>query len=383
MQIKSVSNLKNLKNVRVLVRVDFNVPIKKGKVLDDFKIVQSIPTIKYLLRKGARVILVSHLGRPVGTDRKLSLRPLVKTLQKLLGIEVCFTHWSKFDTNKFCRVTLLENIRFDKGEEANDIKFAKALSGLADLFVLDGFAVAHRDSASVSGLTKYLPAYAGLLLTQEISGLIKIISKPHKPLVVVLGGAKMETKIPVLKNLLAKADHVLVGGGIVNTYLWGKGYKIGDSLIDKDYKKEALSYGANKKIVLPIDFVVGPANGRKAKVMSTDELSLAKKCGIYDIGPRTVRLFSEYIKKANTIVWNGALGRFEQSPYYHGTYAIARIIAARSKGRAFGVCGGGETVEVLQKLKLMDDIDLVSTGGGAMLEFLSGKKLPGIKNIIK
>src|SRR3989339_316523 len=227
MAIKSIYQAKNLKNKCVLVRVDFNVPIKNGTVVDTFKIQKSVPTIKYLLNKGAHIVLVSHLGRPTKFD------------QKLLGIEVCFSDVAHFDNSQYCRVTLLENIRFYPGEEKNDPKFAKQLAGCADIFVLDGFAVAHRESASVSGVTKFLPTYAGLLLAAEIAGLSKIIDKPKKPFVVVLGGAKMETKIPVLKNLLSQADHILVGGGIANTYWWAKGKKIGDSLIDKDYKKEA------------------------------------------------------------------------------------------------------------------------------------------------
>ncbi|OGH83646.1 MAG: phosphoglycerate kinase [Candidatus Magasanikbacteria bacterium RIFOXYA2_FULL_44_8] len=379
MAIKSIYQAKNLKNKCVLVRVDFNVPIKNGTVVDTFKIQKSVPTIKYLLNKGAHIVLVSHLGRPTKFDKKLSLRPLVRPLQKLLGIEVCFSDVAHFDNSQYCRVTLLENIRFYPGEEKNDPKFAKQLAGCADIFVLDGFAVAHRESASVSGVTKFLPTYAGLLLAAEIAGLSKIIDKPKKPFVVVLGGAKMETKIPVLKNLLSQADHILVGGGIANTYWWAKGKKIGDSLIDKDYKKEALLYGGNKKIILPVDVIVGPANGKKAKAVATDKLSLKPGLGIYDVGPRTIHLFAQYIKGANTVVWNGALGRFEQKPYQYGTYSVARLMAARAKGKAFGVCGGGETVEVLQKLHLMDDVDLVSTGGGAMLEFLSGAKLPGLK----
>jgi phosphoglycerate kinase len=210
------------------------------------------------------------------------------------------------------------------------------------------------------------------------------MKNPKKPLVVVLGGAKMETKIPVLDSFIKKANNVLLGGGIVNTYLWATGHKVGDSLVDKKYKKEALKYCSNKKVILPIDVVVGKQNGTGARVISLkNKLKLVKGEAIFDVGPGTVRLFAKYIKNANTLVWNGALGYFEQHPYEYGTRAVARLLAARAKGRAFGVCGGGETVELLRDLELIDDIDLVSTGGGAMLEYLSGKKLPGVAAVSK
>jgi len=279
---------------------------------------------------------------------------------------------------------LLDNIRFISEEDKGDLSLARALAVLADLYVLDGFAVAHRDAPSVTGIAKFLPTYAGLLMEAEVSGLNRVMNKPKKPLVVVLGGAKMETKIPVLNSLLKTANNILLGGGIVNTYLWATGHKVGDSLLDKDYKKEVLKYCGNKKVVLPVDVVVGHQDGSAARVVSLkNKLKLKSGEAIFDVGPETIRLFAKYIKKANTLVWNGALGYFEQHPYEYGTRAIARLFATRSRGRAFGVCGGGETVELLRDLKLIDEIDLVSTGGGAMLEYLSGKKLPGVKVVTK
>ena len=426
MRIRKLIDIKNLKNKRVLVRVDFNVPVKEGKVKDVYKIKKSLPTIQYLIKKGAQVILVSHLGRPKGVDKSLSLAPVAKELEKMLGQTValgelchceaegrsnpsapqkppgllrCSLRLAPRNDNG---VVLLENIRFFPEEEKNDKKFAKQLAGLAEIFVLDGFAVAHRDAASVSGVAKFLPAYAGLLLTQEIEGLSKVTDKPKKPLVAIIGGVKMETKIPVIKQLLKKANYILVGGGIMNTYLWAKGYDVGASLVDKEFKKAALAFGKNKKIILPVDVVVGKSNGSEARVVNchseppkgvknplTNEkgsfasLRMTSGEAIFDIGPKTVQLFAKYIKKANTLVWNGALGMFEQSPYQHGTYAVARLFAARSKGKAFGVTGGGETVQILQKLGIIDEVDLVSTGGGAMLEYLSGDKLPGVKAVTK
>lgn len=384
MHLKSIKEAKHLLGQRILVRVDFNVPVKNGLVVDNFKIQASLPTIKFLLHNGARVILVSHLGRPRKKEKKFSLLPVAKELEKMLGVKVCFDALENRDDWEGKKLVLLENIRFYKGEEINDLKFAKQLSQLADIFVLDGFAVAHRESASVSGVAKYLPTYAGLLLVSEVEGLSKIVSRPKQPMVLMLGGLKIETKLLILKNLLPKANKILLAGEIFNTYLWAKGHDVGVSVINKIFKSVVLDYLKNEKIILPIDVVVGTASGKNARVISLDKKMVLKKGeGVYDIGPKTTVLFSKYLKTANTLIWNGAMGKFEQPPYHHGTYALIHLFAGRSKGKAYGVCGGGETVEILRHLKVLNDIDLVSTGGGAMLEFLSGKKLPGLKNLLK
>jgi phosphoglycerate kinase len=390
MKIRSIQKVKNLAGKKVLVRVDFNVPVKAGKVVDDYKIVKSLATIKFLVKSEAQVILVSHLGRPVKRDPKLSLKPIVKSLEKLLKKKVKF--FDLADSKKTKKelaemkdgeVVLLENIRFFKEEIENTVGFAKDLAKLADIFVLDGFAVAHRASASVSGVAKYLPSYAGLLLTEEVAGLSRVL-KPKKPLVLVLGGAKIETKIPLLKNFINKANYILIGGGISNTYLSAQGKKIGSSLVDKNFKKEALFYCQKKNVITPVDYVVGTIKGKLATVVQADKIKITdKKLGIYDIGPATIKLYASYIKKSRTLIWNGAFGYFEQKPYQFGTHSIARLFAAKAKGPTFGVIGGGETQEVIQKLKLMEEIDLVSTGGGAMLEFLIGEKLPGIEGLKK
>ncbi|KKU27143.1 MAG: Phosphoglycerate kinase [Candidatus Magasanikbacteria bacterium GW2011_GWA2_46_17] len=373
-----------------MVRADLNIPIKNGKIKDEYKIHKSLPTIKFLIEKGAKIIVVSHLGRPKKADKSLSLLPIAKYVARYLSIKLIFckdlASLSKTVSKmKDGDVTFLENIRFNKGEEENDPCFAKTLASHADLFVLDGFAVAHRGAASVSGVAKFLPAYAGLLLEEEIEGLSRVLEKPKKPFVLILGGAKMETKVPILKKLLPFADHVLIGGGIGNTYLSAKGFKIGRSLVEKKFGKEILKYAKKKKVVMPVDVIVGKKNGKNAKAMSVQKGFGIRDngYGIYDIGPETIKLFAKYIKQAETLVWNGAMGYFEQFPYQYGTYTIARLVASRSKGRAFGACGGGETVEILQKLDLMYEIDLVSTGGGAMLAFLSGKKLPGVEAVGK
>ncbi len=399
MKIKTINQIRNLKNKRVLVRADFNVPVKDGKVKEDARLLASIPTIEYLLKKGAKVILVSHLGRPEGVEEKYSLKPVALRLGELMKLKIEILDGNlteiKQKLNKnIGKLVLLENIRFYDGERKNDKKFAKELAGLADYFVLDGFAVAHRDSPSVSGVAKYIPAYAGLLLEKEIIGLSKALVKPKRPFVLVLGGAKMETKIPVLKNLLPKVDYVLIGGGIFNTYLWAKGYKVGGSLIDKDWKKEVLALLKNKKVVLPVDVVAGDEKGSKVRAVNLSKekgfLDSLRSLGmtdgewaIYDIGPATIRLYAQYIKKAQTIVWNGAMGYFEQKPYDVGTMSIARLVASRAKGKAFGIIGGGETLQAMEKVKMTEFVDLVSTGGGAMLEFLGGKQLPGVKAVAK
>jgi len=379
MKINTIKQLHNLKGKIALVRVDFNVPIKNGKVQDNFRIKKSLPTIRYLLDKQTKVIIVAHLGRPKGKDLTLTLKPVANELEKLLGRKVLFTEFEKYQPTR-ANVTMLENIRYYKEEEKNEGTLAKKLSKIADVFVMDGFAVSHRSSASVIGITKYLPTYAGLLLEEEIKGLLKVIEKPKKPLVAIIGGIKCETKIPVLKNLLTKTNQILIGGGILNTYLWAKGYDIGKSIIDKDYKVEILKICSNKKVIIPVDLVVGDYQGKNYQVLSVDKkFKVPKTHAILSVGPETVQLYAKYIKKANTLILNGAIGYFEQPPYQHATYAISRLFANRSKGKAFGVAGGGETVKVLKNLEVINEVDLVSTGGGAMLEFLSGKKLPGIE----
>lgn len=390
MSLKTLDQAGKLFGKTVFLRVDFNVPLKGKKVLDNYKIKKGLLTIKNLLEQGAKVIVVSHLGRPTRVDKKLSLKPVAEELGKFLQKKIpLLSTVDLAKTNEQIRklgpgsVAVLENIRFLRGEVENSNKLAEDLAGLADIFVLDGFAVAHRDAASVNGIARYLPAYAGSLLEEEVKGLDAVLHKPQKPLVAILGGIKMETKIPVLKNLLQKADYILVGGGIVNTYLWAKGYKVGSSVVDKNFKKEILQYCSKKKVILPIDMVVGPADGKKAQVVTVKNLKLKNGIGIFDVGPETIKLFSKYIKKAKTLVWNGAMGNFEQQPYKYGTHSVAHLVAAQSKRKAFGVAGGGETIQVLQKLQVLSDVDLASTGGGSMLEYLSGKKLPGIEALKK
>lgn len=395
MKIKTVKEIKNLFGLRVLARADFNVPVKNGKIENDFKIRRGLDTIKYLCAKGAKVIIITHLGRPKGADKKLSLKPVALRLEKLLGKKIKFLPWTKageyfgradkeIGRMKNCEVLMLENVRFLGGEEENNTYLSRQFSELADIFVLDGFAVAHRASSSVTGAGGILPSYAGILMEEEISGLSRVLSRPEKPLVLVLGGAKMETKMPVLKKFLPVADKILLGGGVANTFLWAAGYQIGSSIVDKEERKTVLKLLKNKKIVLPLDVIVGKLDGTGAKSCLVDKnLSIKPGRGIYDLGPATMRLFATYLKKANTLIWNGAMGFFEVHPYEYGTKTVARLFAARARGKAFGILGGGETVEVVEKMGLTAEIDLVSTGGGAMLKFLSGEELPGLKILKK
>jgi 3-phosphoglycerate kinase len=401
MKLRSLTRVKNLAHKTVLLRIDANVPFKQGKILDDYKLVKTLPTLRYLLQQQARVIIVSHLGRPQGYDKKLSLRPIANYFEKKLKHSVLFVDFSPqsraghfeyhfSDLKKYGilarehtpqnNLIMLENIRFDEDEEKDTGVLAKKLSQFADIFVLDGFGVAHRRGASVTGVARFLPAYAGLLLEQEVRALTRVVEKPQHPLVVILGGAKMETKIPLVKNFLSKADYILLSGGIIATYLWYQGKRVGSSLVERELAPGIFKLFKNKKIILPTDVIVGTVQGKKTQVVSlTSEFSIpADDQGIYDIGPETILLYHNLLKKARTIIWNGGLGYFEQKPYNAGTEALARMIVKETKRGAFSVCGGGETEQLLRQLKLEQKISLVSTGGGAMLEFLSGKKLPGI-----
>jgi len=397
-----ITKARNLKGKVVLVRVDFNVPIKKKKVVDDTRLVASLPTIEYLVAKGAKVVLMTHIGRPEGkTVASLKVDPVVERVSELLKKKVKkleTVNWPTFAKatagEKFRlkivkeiekmrpgQVAMMENMRFSKEEAKDTGMLSQELATLGDVFVLDGFAVSHRASASVSGIPKYIKGYAGKLLATEIVGLTKVLHNPNTPFVAILGGAKMETKIPVMKHLVERADAVLIGGGIVNTYFLAKGYKVGDSLVDKEFQVDAIRYCKRKNVIKPVDVVVGTKEGKKVRVVrikKTPHEICKKGEAIFDIGPETLLLYAKHIKEAKTLVWNGAMGYFEKKPYDVATLTVARLVASRSKGPAFGVIGGGETLQAMDMVGMTDDIDLVSTGGGAMLEFLAGKTLPGI-----
>ena len=389
MKVKSIKNAKNLAGKKVILRVDFNVPIDNGDIEDDYKIVRTLPTIRFLMRLNAKIIIVSHLGRPVPGEKNkdFSLEPTAKKLSKLLGKKVIFvddcvglkagTAIGKMQKGD---IVMLENIRFELGEKENSKNLAKNLAKFGDVYVNDAFGDSHRAHMSVSAIKMFLPSYAGLLLEKEVIHLEKIVN-PKKPLVVILGGAKIKTKIKLVERLGKKAQHILIGGALANNFFVAKKYEVGKSLIDEETIKFARKY-RRKNIILPVDVLVSAKkeDGRP-KIKKINQVN--KKEYIYDMGPETVRFYNSLIKKANSIIWNGPMGKFEEKSFGHGTLAVARMIASRSTGQAFGVAGGGETVDALKETKMLDYVDWVSTGGGAMLSFLGGEKMPGLKGIVK
>jgi phosphoglycerate kinase len=375
----------DVKGKKVLVRVDFNVPISNGKVGDDTRIQAALPTIKYLLENDAAVILCSHLGRPKGEpDPAFSLKPVADYLGTLLDVPVKFAEDCVGETAQKAaedlapnEVLVLENTRFHAGEKANDPEMAKELASLADLFVNDAFGSAHRAHASTAGVADYLPAAAGFLLEKEIKYLGNAIAEPERPFVAILGGAKVSDKIGVIDNLIKKADRILIGGGMANTFFKAQGYAMADSLVEDevlDTAKELLDM-AGGKLVLPVDVVIADAFDANAadKIMDVGDVPAGWR--ILDIGPRTVEAFSDIIKKAGTVVWNGPMGVFELDKFAKGTFEVAKAIA---ESDATGIVGGGDSASAIKKSGLEDKITHISTGGGASLEMLEGKMLPGL-----
>ncbi|HRY52364.1 MAG TPA: phosphoglycerate kinase [Candidatus Portnoybacteria bacterium] len=375
----------NVAQKRVLVRVDFNVDVdeKSGQVVDDFKIRRTLPTLKYLLQNNARIILMSHLGEPKNKEENLSLKWVAKKTAELLGKEIifiddCAGEEAKQAASKLKdgQIILLENLRFYKEEKANDEIFAKNLAALGEIYVNDAFGVSHRSHASVSAITRFLPSYAGLLMEEEIINLTKARDAKDSSLCVIIGGAKISTKIKLIKSFLDKAQDIILGGALANTVLHARGIEVGKSLIEAKMIDEVKGLVANAKIHLPTDAVFC-TNNDGTGVCRT---GLIEKTGenesIFDIGPESEKLFCGIIQRAQIILWNGPMGFFENEAFGHGTRAIAEAIAGSG---AFSITGGGETVSYLDKLKLTDKFSFVSTGGGAMLEFLAGEPMPGIE----
>jgi len=388
---QTIEDIKELKGKRVLTRVDFNVPLDENlNITDDTRIRAALPTINYLSGKGAKVILVSHLGRPKGVDEKLRLDPVGKRLSELLGKPVkklndCIGPEveAAVSAMKEGEVILLENVRFYKEEEKNDPEFAKKLASLADLYVNDAFGTAHRAHASTEGVTKYLKGYAGYLMEKEIKFLGKLLENPDRPFVAILGGAKISGKIEVIKNLLPKVDTLIIGGGMAYTFFRARGVEVGNSLVEEDkieVAKEILKQAIdlNKPIMLPIDHVI--AN----KFAADAESQVVTRAGILpgwqgmDIGPDTVTKFGHAIRKAKTIFWNGPMGVFEFDRFAKGTIEIAKLVAEATEKGAISVIGGGDSVAAVDKAGLANKMTHISTGGGASLEFVEGKILPGI-----
>ena len=384
MNKRSVRDL-DVRDKRVLVRVDFNVPVKDGEVTDDTRIRRALPTIRYLLEEGARPILISHLGRPKGEpDPKYALDPVAGRLEALLGepvvkldaavgpeVEEAIDDWDGKG------VVLLENSRFYPGETSNDPEFADQLAALADLYVNDAFGAAHRAHATTVGVAKRLPAAAGLLMEEEIDYLDKVLEDPERPFVAILGGAKVSDKLGVIRSLLGSADSLLIGGAMGFTFFRARGYETGNSLVEDDYLEEAkrLMEEATDRLVLPVDVVAAEAmeEDAESETVAVDGIPPGKM-GL-DIGPETVDLFEGHISGARTIFWNGPMGVFEIDAFAIGTEGVARTVA---ESGATSVVGGGDSVAAVNKLGLEDRMSHISTGGGASLEYIEGKELPGI-----
>lgn len=391
--IDSLASSGGLRSKRVLVRVDFNVPMSKeeqGKITDDKRIVESLPTIKKIISEGGRCILMSHLGRPKGeVNPKYSLKPVAEHLSKLLGkpaafTEDCIGEKTKAAVNalKDGEVMLLENLRFHKEEEKNDEAFAKELASYGDVYVNDAFGTAHRAHASTEGVTKFISkCVAGYLMQKELDYLSRVISSPVHPFTAILGGSKISGKIDVIKNLLPKADKILIGGGMIFTFYKAKGYEIGNSLLEEDkipLAKELLAE-AGDKLVLPVDVTAADKAENDSPFATVDADKIpGGKTGV-DIGAKTIEIFKDIISNSKTIFWNGPMGIFEMPNFAKGTFEIAKALANATEYGAVTVIGGGDSAAAIAKAGLENQVSHVSTGGGASLEFVEGKLLPGVE----
>ena len=375
----------DVKGKHVLIRVDFNVPLKGGKVLDDTRIRAAMPTLEYLIKQDAKLILCSHLGRPKGKRKpEFSLAPVANYLGGLVDSPVSFVGDCLGDLAKSVaaalksgEILLLENTRFHAGEEKNDPEMAAALASLADVFVNDAFGTAHRAHASNVGVAELLPSVAGLLLEKELIYLGETIANAEKPFIAILGGAKVSDKIGVINNLLAKTDQILIGGGMANTFFKAQGYEMADSLVEEDAVETAreLLAKAGEQIQLPVDVVIADSFSEQAefKIVATGNIPAGLR--ILDIGPETVTAYTSFIQRAKTVVWNGPMGVFEFLNFAKGTFGVAEAVA---NSDAISIVGGGESVAAIKKSGLADQITHISTGGGASLEMLEGKILPGV-----
>ena len=380
-----------LKGKKVIVRVDLNVPMKHGAITETSRIEKILPTLKLLIEKEAKIIILSHIGRPKGkiiTD--MSLEPISKKLSQYLNKEILFNknqinENSVSEINKISNgsIMMLENIRFNEGEETNSEEFSKKISSLGDIYINDAFSCSHRSHASIEGITKHIPSYFGLQIMEEINALKKITSEIKKPVTLIIGGSKISTKIKIINNLIKKFDNIIIVGGMANTMLRHTGIKVGKSICEQDCGsliKEIIenSIKYSCKITYPVDVVVSQSLNGKGKVKEINEIK--DDDIILDIGFETIAKIKNIIDNSNTVLWNGPAGYYENSNFANGTKEIIRIITDKTfKDKIFSVAGGGETVAVINKFNKLDSFTFVSTAGGAFLEFLEGKELPGIK----
>jgi phosphoglycerate kinase len=388
MNLRKITDL-DIHNKTVLLRLDLNLPSKSGKFTDVTRIIRSLPTITYLLEQNAKIVIISHMGRPKGEFmRSLSLAPIVDELAKFIKMKVEFATdcigpkvRNKIDLMKLGEIILLENLRFNLGEEKNDIEFARELSKLGDVFINDTFSCSHRSHASIDAITTLMPSAAGFSLTQELESIRSLLATPSSPFVAIVGGAKISTKLDLLLGLLDKVDCLILGGAIANTFLYASGYFIGKSMIETAFKDKALEILNKAKsqsahILLPVDFIVKDINGAiSLRNLSTINYNEA----IMDIGPISSMQIAQIINKSVTLVWNGPLGAFETPPYNGATVQIARNIASASINNDLrSIIGGGDTIAALKSAGLSDSVTYTSTGGGAFLQWLEGRDLPGV-----
>lgn len=388
----------NVKDKVVFVRADMNVSIKDGKIIDDTRIKATMPTIEYLVNNGAKVVLTSHLGSPKGVVKEeLSLKIVLERLKELMPkvkfnfSNDCIGEQTKKDiaNTNYGEVILLENLRFHPGEEANDENYAKELASLAEIYVNDAFSTCHRKHASMVGVPALLPAYAGFTLEEEIENLTNLVSNPEKPVMVIVGGSKVSTKLELLKALVKKYEYVVVGGGMANTFLYALGKPVGNSLKEEELKQDALDLLADAKannceVILPVDVVVAPqvAENQSVKTVSVD--NVANDDVIVDLGEETLKKIENTLTKCKTVIWNGPIGIYEISPFNKGTDSLAAYIAdLTKKGNIKSVAGGGDILAALNKANITKDFTYVSTAGGAFLKWLEKGKLPAVEKIMK
>lgn len=388
MNKKSIKDVE-LQGKRVFCRVDFNVPLKDGNVTDDTRIRAALPTIKYLVENGAKVILASHLGRPKGqVVEELRLTPVAKRLSELLGKDVkkaneAYGESVKAEISKMNNgdILLLENVRFYPGEEKNDPELAKEFASLAELYVNDAFGAAHRAHASTEGIAHHLPAVCGFLMQKELDVLGKALSNPERPFTAIIGGAKVKDKIGVIDNLLDKVDNLIIGGGLAYTFVKAQGHEIGKSLLEEDKIDLAKSFMAKAKekgvnFYMPVDAVVADEFSETANKKEVAIEEIPADWQALDIGPKTVELYAKVIKESKLVIWNGPMGVFEMDAYANGTKGVAEALAAATG--TYSIIGGGDSAAAVEKFHLAEKMDHISTGGGASLEFMEGKTLPGV-----